>query len=512
MSNIINSINLNGVAGVLSIPYATCATAAGTAAKVGALDSDFILESSAQVRVKFTYANTSSDPSLNIKETGAKRIDFHGVNQYWEAGSVLDFVYNGTTWDLIGCANDSGNFSIQLYNGNAGNPKPIKFITIDYSACNSESGALIKFSMLSGHGNATSYTFLQDVIIKVNYQGSVEVDNFKYYGQEVTYAEQTMQYGDIFWVNNTTNKVVEFYCLAGQYSTLYMTPYQILNNRRSAIITQHTDCNVYSTGTREWANNSNIAQLNDLDSKVNRSGDTFTGAVTFNSVDGESINYDDGIYINKNGGSTLLGSNNTNSWIGTPETALLFRGNASNPTYNGNNVALTGNITSAISDLKSNTLASKTLWVGTQAEYDVLSSHSASTLYFVTDSEGTTSGSGSGGSGSTVSFTQTQTSGTAIGTLTIDGSGTTLYAPSYSAATTSAAGLMSASDKSKLDGITASADSVSVSKSITQGVTIATLTINGTASTLIAPIRSGTSDLTAGTSALATGTIYCVYE
>lgn len=57
----------------------------------------------------------------------------------------------------------------------------------------------------------------------------------------------------------------------------------------------------------------------------------------------------------------------------------------------------------------------------------------------------------------------------------------------YSAATTSAAGLMSASDKSKLDGITASADSVSFTQTQTSGTAVGTLTINGTSTTLYAP-------------------------
>lgn len=50
----------------------------------------------------------------------------------------------------------------------------------------------------------------------------------------------------------------------------------------------------------------------------------------------------------------------------------------------------------------------------------------------------------------------------------------------YSAATTSAAGLMSAADKTKLDGITASADSVSFTQSLTSGTKVGTITINGT--------------------------------
>lgn len=60
----------------------------------------------------------------------------------------------------------------------------------------------------------------------------------------------------------------------------------------------------------------------------------------------------------------------------------------------------------------------------------------------------------------------------------------------YSAATTSAAGLMSAADKTKLDAITASADSVSISRSLTSGTKIGTITVNGSPYDLYAPSAS----------------------
>jgi len=79
----------------------------------------------------------------------------------------------------------------------------------------------------------------------------------------------------------------------------------------------------------------------------------------------------------------------------------------------------------------------------------------------------------------------------------------------YSAATTSAAGLMSASDKSKLDGITSSADSVSVAQSLTSGTQVGTITVNGTATKLYAPTNTDTkvtSTLATTTKAYVTGT------
>lgn len=57
----------------------------------------------------------------------------------------------------------------------------------------------------------------------------------------------------------------------------------------------------------------------------------------------------------------------------------------------------------------------------------------------------------------------------------------------YNVATTSANGLMSSSDKSKLDGIQAGADAVSFSGSLSSGTKIGTININGTNTDIYAP-------------------------
>lgn len=94
--------------------YATCSTAAATAAKVASIadgSSTFMLENGVRICVKFTYANTVSTPTLNVASTGAKAIYWHGAaltsSQYWQAGAVVDFVYNGTQWELVGVAKDN---------------------------------------------------------------------------------------------------------------------------------------------------------------------------------------------------------------------------------------------------------------------------------------------------------------------------------------------------------------------------------------------------------------------
>lgn len=110
MANAINSFAYNSNTYTFTLPFGTCSTAAGTAAKAVTVDS-FSLEAQARVSVKFTYANSAASPTLNVNGTGAKAIYWHGAalpsSQYWEAGAVLDFVYNGTQWELIGVAKDN---------------------------------------------------------------------------------------------------------------------------------------------------------------------------------------------------------------------------------------------------------------------------------------------------------------------------------------------------------------------------------------------------------------------
>lgn len=85
--------------------YGTCSTSAATATKVVTC-SGFTLVTGSQITVKFTYANTYTGATyLNVNNTGAKRVrDIDGstakVNGLWDAGGVVTFVYDGSSWLL----------------------------------------------------------------------------------------------------------------------------------------------------------------------------------------------------------------------------------------------------------------------------------------------------------------------------------------------------------------------------------------------------------------------------
>ena len=103
---IIYAENMNDIqdAIIQNTSYATCTTAADTAAKVASVDN-FSLSAGASVRVKFTYGNTVVSPTLNVNSTGAKAIRLStgraagpGEGLSWSAGSIVTFVYDGTRW------------------------------------------------------------------------------------------------------------------------------------------------------------------------------------------------------------------------------------------------------------------------------------------------------------------------------------------------------------------------------------------------------------------------------
>lgn len=115
MANVINSLKLGSGTYVFTTPYAICETAGITAAKAALITpgSNFSLETGARVAVKFTYANAAGSPTLNVNNTGAKPIYFKNAaltsSNYWSAGQIIDFIYDGTNWVCSAVVTDTKN-------------------------------------------------------------------------------------------------------------------------------------------------------------------------------------------------------------------------------------------------------------------------------------------------------------------------------------------------------------------------------------------------------------------
>ena len=89
--------------------YGVCSTAAGTAAKVVTISTGSIsaLTAGLKISVKFSAANTASNPTLAVNGLAAKHICVNGVeitntdNKGLLCG-LCEFVYDGSYWHLIG--------------------------------------------------------------------------------------------------------------------------------------------------------------------------------------------------------------------------------------------------------------------------------------------------------------------------------------------------------------------------------------------------------------------------
>lgn len=96
-----------------TVNYGTCDTNSGKGDKTVTV-TGFVLEIGARVTVKFSQSNTAKNPTLNVHNgsayTGAKAIMYRGTssvsgssNYYrWQAGDIVDFIYDGTNWVMVG--------------------------------------------------------------------------------------------------------------------------------------------------------------------------------------------------------------------------------------------------------------------------------------------------------------------------------------------------------------------------------------------------------------------------
>ena len=139
----------------------------------------------------------------------------------------------------------------------AGNPREIRFVRVNYATFDGNNAAYFKIGAMCSHGNGSSYTFLEDIIIGVSATPSVTCTVYKQVQNTSTYTVDghTVYFGDVYWVVNTTDKYVDFYIIGGQYATLMFTPFTRIGNTVSdtSKIVQYTgSATLYSSGTRVW--------------------------------------------------------------------------------------------------------------------------------------------------------------------------------------------------------------------------------------------------------------------
>lgn len=140
--------NLNSKLAETNVAFATCSTAAATAAKVATIsgNTNWKLTKGSIIIVKYTVSNTASNCTLNVAGTGAK--------QFWYSTSV----YTGNSQDVCGRAN---MFTVYIYDGtywawltkgadwnNTYNPATLGG---GYGTCTTAASTTAKVATLSGY-------------------------------------------------------------------------------------------------------------------------------------------------------------------------------------------------------------------------------------------------------------------------------------------------------------------------------------------------------------------------
>ena len=188
-------IDLSEIGGSSTYAYGTCDTAAGTGTKVVDLtDSNFTVSTGSIVAVKFTYANSVATTLLKLSVGDVTaQIKYLNTtfpsNQHWTAGSVVEFIYDGTAWQVLGNIKDNAHITQTITTTNS--TYPILFSATANKSTSSADAARFSTSfkynpstdtLTVGNitGTATNANILNtlNTIDGVNYNGSADVSHY----------------------------------------------------------------------------------------------------------------------------------------------------------------------------------------------------------------------------------------------------------------------------------------------------------------------------------------------
>ena len=523
-NNAINSLKFGSDTFIFTLPYASCSTAAATAAKTATVDQ-FSLETGARVVIKFTVTNTAANPTLNINSTGAKAIYYRGAAiaaGNLAANRTYEFVYNGTQWELIGDLDtnstytvNNGTITISAGTGLSGggdfttNQSSAETITLGLATSGVTAGTYGPSADVSGTNGTT---------IKVP---EITVDS---YGRVTSVTNRTYTSKDTGDITGVT---------AGNGLTGGGTSGGVTLNVGAgtgisvAADTVGLDHEYYATA--EHSGLMSAADKSKLDGiAAGANNYTYTlPAATSSALGGVQLGY------SASGANIPVQLSSNKAYVALTKSAVTTALGLT-PTANTGDITgvtagsgLTGGATSGTATLNvgagsgitvsDDAVAVNTTYTTSGKNYAVAVDTTSGGLYVNvpwsnTDTHYTT-GINAGGTGATANaatsnpYITIKDNSTHRGQIQLKGSGATSVSSdangvitisstdnntTYSAATTSAAGLMSAADKTKLDGITASADTVSFTRSLTSGTKIGTITINGTGTDLYCQTNTNT--------------------
>ena len=207
------------------------------------------------------------------------------------AGTITGVYLNGSPVASSGTANIKAlpNYNLSI-STSSGNPREVRFVRVNYSTFDGNNAAYFKIGAMCSHGNGSSYTFLEDIIIGVSATPTVTCTVYKQVQNASTYTVDghTVHFGDVYWVVDTTSKCVDFYIIGGQYATLMFTPFTKIGSTVDSvtkIVQYQGSATLYSSGTRVWGTLGNgslyalKSDIPDTSSFMPKSGGTFTGDV-----------------------------------------------------------------------------------------------------------------------------------------------------------------------------------------------------------------------------------------
>lgn len=160
------------------------------------------------------------------------------------------------------------DYTLTISHQTAGNPRMVKFVSVNYAS----KATCFKMGAMTCHDNGSSYQFLTDMLIAVTTSGVVTANIYKFAQSSIGNVDGVARYtGDVFYVNDTTNKIVDFYILCGQYSSSQFTPVTKVGSTTIAYVTQYSgNANYYSSGDKVWVNGcgTTYARLSDIPTVV----------------------------------------------------------------------------------------------------------------------------------------------------------------------------------------------------------------------------------------------------
>ena len=177
------------------------------------------------------------------------------------------------------------DYTLTISHQTAGNPRMVKFVSVNYAS----KATCFKMGAMTCHDNGSSYQFLTDMLIAVTTSGVVTANIYKFAQTSIGNVDGVARYtGDVFYVNDTTNKIVDFYILCGQYSASQFTPVTKVGSTTIAYVTQYSgNANYYSSGDKVWVNGcgTTYARLSDIPTNyvTTDTEQTITGKKTFST-------------------------------------------------------------------------------------------------------------------------------------------------------------------------------------------------------------------------------------